>query len=183
MTKIQIASLSLKLMGIFSIIQAIPILRELSASFAFKNFVQENASPSFNYLLFGILISIFLLLILGACLIFFSDNLAKKIMKENNDKLLTDVSAKDIQSIAFSIVGLVMIVIAIPKLVQLGANLQALKSAGADSSKGSISVGTWVYSIGIAVQFVIGIVLFFGAKGLSGIWHSLQKIRPMKDMK
>jgi hypothetical protein len=53
-----------------------------------------------------------------------------------------------------------MIVIAIPHLVQLAANYQALKSAKEEIIKQKISVATWAYSIGLAVQFVIGLLLF-----------------------
>jgi uncharacterized membrane protein len=187
MSSHQIASLSLKLIGIFSIIQSIPILKSLSEVFAFRNskiFMQQgNDYLEVNYLFIGIITSFSLLLLLGIGLIIFSRGLSKKMVTDDVIKdSSSELSAKNIQSIAFSVVGLVMIVIAIPKLVQLGANLQALKSAGVNSTKETISIGTLVYSISIGVQFIIGILLFVGAKGLSGIWHSLQKMRPMKNV-
>ncbi len=187
MTGTQIASLSLKLIGIFSIIQAIPILKSLSEFFVFKDsnfFTPENTPPSYNYLLIGILTSFLLLLILGACLIIFSERLAKKIIKENEDKkTLTDLSVKDIQAIAFSVIGVVMIVIAIPKLIQIGTNIQVLNQAGDEVPTRGISAGTWAYAIGLTVQSIIGLLLFFGARGLSSIWYFFQKIRPLKDIK
>ncbi len=187
MTKLQLASLSLKFAGIFSIIQAIPILKSLSEVFAFRNskiFMQQgNDYLEVNYLLVGIITSFSLLLLLGIGLIIFSRGLSKKMVTDDEIKdSSSELSAKNIQSIAFSVVGLVMIVIAIPKLVQLGANIQALKSAGADSLKENVSIGTWVYSIGIGVQFIIGILLFVGARGLSSLWYSIQKIRPLENI-
>ena len=185
MTRIQIASLSLKLIGIFSFIQAIPILRELSIAFAFKenNFImQDKTDQAFNYLLFGVLTSIILLLILGTCLIIFSDKLAEKIMKGNSETLLTDISARDIQSIAFSVVGVVLIVLAIPQIVQLGVNIQVLKQAGDDVPTRNVLAGTWAHAIGLIIQSVIGLLLFFGSRGLSSLWYSFQSTRPMKNI-
>jgi hypothetical protein len=104
------------------------------------------------------------------------------IADEESEKSLTELSAKNIQSIAFSVVGLIMIVIAIPHIAQFAANLQALKNAGAETMKRSISIGTWAYSIGILIQFILGIILFLGARGLSSLWYFFQKLRPMKDI-
>ncbi|MBI4681094.1 MAG: hypothetical protein HY753_07840 [Nitrospirae bacterium] len=185
MIRIQIASLSLKLIGIFSIIQAIPILKELSAAFAFKKsnlFISEAAPPTFNYLLLGILTSIILLLILGTCLIIFSDKLAEKIMKGNSETLLTDISARDIQLIAFSVVGVVLIVLAIPQIVQLGVNIQVLKQAGDDLPIKNVLASTWAHAIGLTIQTIIGLLLFFGSRGLSSLWYSFQSTRPMKNI-
>ncbi|HUN55588.1 MAG TPA: hypothetical protein VMU29_10575 [Smithella sp.] len=184
MNQNQIASLSLKLLGIFSIIEAIPFLRELTQVFAWRDseVVMNNGQTRTDLLLIGILVSFGLLLVVGACLIIFSRYLAKQMIV--NDEIIVgtnELTAKNIQSIAFSVVGIVMIVIAIPHLIQLAANLQAIKSAGSEAVKQHITIGTWAYSTGITVQFFIGILLFFGGRGLSSIWYFFQKSRPMKE--
>lgn len=185
MTQKQIAALSLKLLGIFSIIEAIPLLREFSQVFAWRGskIEMESGPLHTDLLLIGIMISFGLLMIIGLCLIGFSGAIAKR-MVDNKEiaSAMTELTAKNIQSVAFSIIGLVLIVIAIPHLVQLIANLQALKSAKAESVKESIAIGTWAYSIGLTVQFIIGIVLFLGGRGLSSLWFLIQRMRPMKDM-
>jgi len=133
MTQNQIASLSLKLLGIYSIIQSIPLLKGISAVFAWRGSNMEMIAGGLrpDVLLFGILVSIGLLFLGGLCLIIFSDAFAKKMVqtKELSDST-TELSARNIQAIAFSVVGLVMVVIAIPHLVQLAANLSAMKLAG-----------------------------------------------------
>jgi hypothetical protein len=186
MTGSQIASLSLKLMGIFSIIQAVPILKDLSSYFLFKgsNFMApDKMLPNYNYLLIGILTSSCLLILLGMYLIIYSDSLGKKIIKESNDTIIsTDLSAKDLQAIAFSVIGVVMIVMAIPHLVKIATNIQALKMAGDEYSGKSVTAGTWAYAIGLSVQVVIGLLLFFGSRGLSSLWYFFQKTRPLKDV-
>jgi hypothetical protein len=185
MNQKQIASLSLKLLGIYSIIEAIPLLRELSGVFAFRGSgIQMEGGPiQTDVLLIGILIPFGLLLLVGFCLIIFSKSFAARMtLKDEIITETTELTARNIQSIAFSVVGLVMIVFAIPHLVQLAANLQAFKSAGSEMLKEQISIGTWAYSIGIAVQFIIGLLLFIGGRGLSSIWHFFQKLRPMKEI-
>lgn len=185
MTKHQIASLSLKLLGIYSIIEAIPLLKELSQVFAWRGskLEMEGGFPNSDILLLGIMLSVGLLLVIGLCLIIFSKALASKMVTSQElEDPTAELTAKDIQSIAFSVVGLVLIVFAVPHLVNIAMNLQALKNVGVDSAKHNIAIGTWAYSIGIAVQFIIGILLFLGGSGLSSIWHSIQKIRPMKNI-
>ncbi len=185
MTQNQIASLSLRLLGLYSIIESIPLLRELWQVFAWRGskIEMESGPLHTDLMLIGILTSFALLLLVGLCLIFFSNSLAKKMTTEEEIvNETTKLTAKNIQGIAFSIVGLVMIVIAIPHLAQLAANLQALKSAKEEMIKQKISIGTWAYSIGLAVQFIVGLLLFLGGRGLSTIWYFFQKLRPMKDM-
>jgi hypothetical protein len=179
MNQHQIASLSLKLLGIYAIIEAILLLRELSQVFAWRGSTVQMESGPFqtNLILLGILVSFSLLLFFGLFLIFFSNSLAKRMSSKNEViSESTELTPKNIQSIAFSVVGLVMIVIAIPDLVQLAANLEGLKSAGSEAIKKDISIGTWVYSIGLAVQFIIGVLLFLGARGLASCWYFFQKL-------
>ena len=186
MTSTQIASLSLKLMGIFSIIQSVPFLKSLSEYFIYKDmnvFQPENSPPNYQFLLIGILSTIGLLLLLGTCLIIYSESLAKRITKDNEGKKIsTDLTAKDMQAVAFSVIGIVMIVIAIPQLVKIATNIQALKMAGDEYPGKSVTAGTWAYAIGLSVQVVIGLLLFFGSRGLSSLWYFFQKTRPLRDV-
>jgi hypothetical protein len=185
MNQKQIASLSLKLLGIYSIIEAIPLFRELSTVFAWRGSkIKMNSGPMHTGLLLsGILASVGLLLLVGVCLILFSKSFAK-LMTTKDEQMAdtTDITARSIQSIAFSVVGLVMIVMSIPHLVQIAANLEALRNFGSETMSRGISIGTWTYSIGIAVQFIIGLLLFFGGRGLSSLWYFFQKLRPMKEI-
>lgn len=188
MNSIQIASLAFKLAGIFSIIQVIPLLQHLFAVFAYKNSPMFETStgqayPGF-YLLIGIIASITLLIVLGIILLACSSNFARKMSanEQGTSTPETELTSRNIQSIAFSVIGVVLIVLAIPKLVQLGANIQALASAGDEAPTKSISAGTWAYSIGLAVQMVVGFLLFFGGRGLSSLWFFLQKARPLSKM-
>ena len=184
MTPIQIAILSLRLLAILTIIETIPYLKSLTEAFAWQGMTLAG-DRQFNtdLILFGTILSLVLQFAIGLFLYAYAKGLAKRmIADEESDKSLTELSAKNIQSIAFSVVGLIMIVIAIPHIAQFAANLQALKNAGAETMKRSISIGTWAYSVGILIQFTLGIILFLGARGLSSLWYFFQKLRPMKDI-
>jgi hypothetical protein len=188
MNNIQIASLAFKLAGIFSIIQAIPLLREISEVLALKNspiFETTNgqAYPS-NFIFIGIIASISLLILFGLILLCFSDTFSIKMFGKDNSPPTpeSEITAKNIQTMAFSIVGVILVVVAIPKIVQVGANIQALVNAGDGAPTRNISAGTWAYSIGMTVQMLVGILLFVGSKGLSSLWYFLQKSRPMSKM-
>src|SRR4030042_6265317 len=107
MTQNQIASLSLKLLGIYSIIEAIPILRELSQVFAWRGskIEMESGPLHTDLLLIGIMTSVGLLLLIGICLLFFSETLAKRmITEEERINEATELTARNIQAIAFSVV-------------------------------------------------------------------------------
>jgi hypothetical protein len=188
MNNIQIASLAFKLAGIFSISQAIPLLRQISEVIALKNspFFDSSFGQAFpgNYIFTGIIASISLLILFGFILLFFSNTFSRKMFPQGSSPSTpeTEITAKNIQAVAFSVVGVILIVIAIPKLVQIGANIQALANAGDGDPVRSISIGTWAYSIGLTVQMFIGILLFLGARGLSTLWYFSQKIRPMSKM-
>jgi len=171
----QISSLSLKIAGIYSIIQALPLMQHLLTPFA----MQSDEMPYLNFLFIGAILPILLLLTLGFCLIFFSDKLTKRMNFGNESSITAGVSLKDIQVMAFSIVGIIMIVLAIPKLVQIGVNINALKQIGNEAPLKRITISTWAYTIGLLVQLIFGLLLFFGAKGLSALWYYLQQFRPM----
>jgi hypothetical protein len=178
MAQNKIASLALKLLGIYTIIETIPLLKDLAEVFAWRGSKIEMVSREINtnLIFIGILATGGVLILTGLCLIRFSNALAKKMVDKNEiNNSMTELSAKNIQSIAFSFVGLVMVVLAIPHLVQIAANLQALKMAGSETIKQNISIGTWAYSIGLAAQFIVGLLLFFGGKGLSTLWFKLKK--------
>ncbi len=191
----QITSLSLKLAGIYSIITAIPLLKVFTEYSMMKRtmsgFMREMGSagnsPNEIYLLIGALLPFVLLIGLGVYLIKNSNAIAGKIGDndddDDDDDAHENVTAKEMQSIALSIVGVVFVIIAIPKLVQSGINIQAQKSVANGMMSGNIASSTWAYIVGLIVQTVVGSALFLGSNGLASLWESFQKSRAMGDVK
>lgn len=182
----QIASLSLKILGIYSLIQTISLLRGLSTVLAMLGSPVKaggGGEPNTNIMLVGVLVSIGLLLLTGLCLIIFSKVLSKQmVIKDEDNGSTTELSARNIQAISFSVVGLVMVVLAIPHIVQLAATLEAMKSVSSEMVRRSISISSWTYNVALGAQFIAGILLFLGGRGLSTFWFSVQRMRPMKDV-
>jgi len=175
MTPIQIASLALKLLGVYAIIQSLPILGAFPGMFAFDD---DNVNKLYMFL--GSILPCILLFGVGSLLILSSNKLAKKMMGTNDLNTSTSqLSGRNVQTIAFSVLGVALIAWAIPELSKIFANIQLLKNAGDEFPTKGMDIGNKVYAIGLSIQFVVGLVLFFGAKGLSSIWFFLQKIQPM----
>ncbi len=89
------------------------------------------------------------------------------------------VSTHNIQELAFSVVGIILLVIAIPKLFQISSYIYTSKN----TLIGSFMAGTMIYAIVLIVQCILGIGLFLGGKGLATFWHFLQRTRAMDDTK
>jgi hypothetical protein len=173
MSLIQISSLALKLLGIYAIIQALPTLGTFPSMFAF-------ADGDKGYMFLGSILPFILLFGAGVFLILSSNKLASKMMVGDEINIpTTQLTGRNVQTIAFSILGIAMIAWAIPEFSKIFANIQLLKNAGDEFPRKSIGIGTQVYAIGLSIQCVVGLLLFFGAKGLSSIWFFLQKTRPM----
>ena len=83
MTQSQIASLSLKLIGIYSIIEAVPFLESLTEVFAWRGSeitrIQGGPFDS-DFLLIGTLLAFFLQLVIGFSLLFFSGPFSHKMV-------------------------------------------------------------------------------------------------------
>jgi len=105
-------------------------------------------------------------------LIAFSDKFANR-MTDLNEKEDSHqgMAFKDLQSIAFSVVGLVLLLLSLPKVAQIGWNIYAVKSAGDERNVAEIVRNTWSFALATGIQFIIGFVLFIGAELFSTLWH------------
>lgn len=175
MDKKQIASLGCKFLGIYSIIQSIPLLGNVFQVFAFA---KDDSSFGVSLLL-SALLPFLMMAALGIGLLVFSDKFAQKMASANfSVNSHNSLSAKDLQSIAFSVVGLVMIALAIPKIFQIGWNVHALQSAGDQRDFQELLRQNWSFTLATGIQFLIGIFLFIGSELLSSGWHFI--IRRLK---
>ena len=111
----------------------------------------------------------------GIVLIVFSTQIARKMLPKDLPQPNVSLSTKDIQSIAFSVVGLLMIVLAFPKIVQIIMNVHALKTAGDERTVSELIANTWAYVTATGIQFIIGIFLFIGSELMSSGWHFVVK--------
>lgn len=172
MDKTQIASLGCKFLGIYSLLQSIPLLGNVLQVLAF---VKEEASFGVGLFL-SALLPFLLMAVLGFALLIFSKKFAQKMVSEDIEKgAASSLSSKEIQSIAFSVVGLVLIVLAIPKIFQIGWYIHSLQSAGDQRNTQDLLMRNWSFTLATGIQFLIGIFLFIGSELLSSGWHFIIK--------
>ena len=171
MDKIIVASLASKFLGIYALIQSIPLFGSISQLVAFG---KDDPSLTFNLIL-ATIIPALLMASSGIVLFTFSNKIARKMLPEEQDQTKGSLSTKDIQSIAFSIVGLLMIMLAFPKIIQIFGNIYALKTAGDERNVSELISNTWAFATATGVQFIIGIFLFIGSELLSSGWHFIVK--------
>lgn len=171
MTNQQIASLSLKILGIYSIILAVPMIGNLINAFGFPaNGIMERTT-----IVLSVAITFVLQFGTGLYLIYFGDIIAIKIMpKADTIDSNSALNSRDIQAMAFSIIGVVLIVVTIPKLFQLGANIYAIqRSADSMQAEYKFERDTIAFGVNILCRFILGVLLFITGDSLSNIWHKI----------
>lgn len=172
MDKKQIASLGCKFLAIYSIIQSIVLL---GSALQISAFAKDD--PSFGVVLLLFTFFPFLIMAaLGISLLVFSNRFAQMMVPANSGLITeTGLSSKEVQSIAFSVVGLVMLALAIPKILQIGWNVYALQSAGDQRTTQELLQRNWSFTLATGIQFLIGFFLFIGSELLSSAWHFIIK--------
>jgi len=166
-----IASLASKFIGIYALIQSIPLFGTISQLSAFA---KEDPSFSFS-LVIATVIPALLMASAGVALIIFSNQISRKMLPKDLPQTNVSISTKEIQTIAFSIVGLLMIVLAFPKIVQIIVSIHALKTAGDERRISELIANTWAFATATGIQFIIGVFLFIGSELLSSGWHVIVK--------
>ena len=162
-TKQNIASLALKLLGIYSFIQAIPYVGSMISSFSLS-----TGLGTIKLYFLGGLTTCILHVLIGCVLFIFGH----KIIQDNdttteNIASSTDITFLDLQSIAFSVVGIVIIIFAIPKLILTAGSFIAAQTVTEEWRQHKFFIDGISGSIGMFLQILLGLGLLFGAKGLS----------------
>jgi hypothetical protein len=167
-----IASLGCKFLGIYALIQAIPLFGQIFQMYAFA-----KDEPAFGIAIVLSTSIPFLLMVTTAIVLFlYSNRIAEKIIAAQKDgPTNNNISSRELQSIAFSIVGLVLLLMAFPKVVQIGWNIYSIKSIGDERTVAEILRKTWSFALSTGVQFVIGAILFIGSELISSLWHKAIK--------
>ena len=113
-----------------------------------------------------------ILLLLGFCAFLWlgTGYLARLMVPAPEEKALgTPLSAEDFQVIAFSVVGLLLVAKALPDAASTAWRYAQLP----DSPGGWLRAELPMHLIRLGLQFTIGLGLFFGARGLVGMWRRL----------
>jgi hypothetical protein len=164
MTKKHILSLSLKILGIYAMINSIYLIGGVIQSFGF---IEEQRTMS-QYIFIGSLVTFLLLNLTGSFLIFMSNKIAKDPDTDaDRTYSVNSIRFSDLQELSYSIVGIFILITAIPSLFRLCGNIFV--------SEKHIFLSTIASGIGVGVQIIVGLWLFIGSKGFVKLWQKLRQ--------
>lgn len=179
MTKREIASLALKLLGIYCLIQALTFLAGV------LNLVGLNAAKmdlSWSLLVVAGVLPILGYLLAGFVLLAFGDRVSEKLMHE--DKVagarVSKITTREVQTLAFSVVGIYVIATSLPDLASLLWSIAFYYRKGGPELARAGAENVWQSAIQVVVEFAVGAGLFLGSRGVSSLWFFLQKARGPK---
>lgn len=151
MNKREVASLACKFLGIYIFIQGI--------SWGVSALTYTLNNPDQKQI--GGIVAGISLLIFGIILWFVSDGIAALITKgkTGDGKASSGIKASELQHIAFTVLGLYLIANAIPRIVSYFTSVSMMFFK---PSKVKILLDC----LGLVAPIIIGLIIFFGAKGL-----------------
>lgn len=170
MTKYEVSTLCMKLLGIYCFIQAVPLLQQLVIFIGMANSeVKTSFSP---VLVIGTLLPLCILVGVGCSLLCGSKALAKRLVgapavEDTQDGFV----AAYVQAVAFAAVGVFVFSLAVPKLIQIAVNIHALRHNEALTQEQRSLLYSLPQIIGVVAQIALGVGLFLGATGLARLWR------------
>jgi hypothetical protein len=176
MTKYEIASLAYKLAGIFAIALAITIFPLMGEVF---NIIALGSLGALVNLLMGaaLVVPFGLMLLLGIALILRSQLFAERTFQSSDEADARKCTTRDAQSLAFSVVGIVLVGFAIPALVSALLRYYDVSQTAFVADGSSVQRQLLPQIIGPSIQALFGIGLFLGSNTVSDIWHRLRESR------
>jgi hypothetical protein len=172
MTKRGIASLTIKLMGVFILLKSIGYF-PMSLGGLYYAF-QESQESILRILLLVLMIVGMAGISLGFSIlvIIFSDRIAARLIKDDGlaEMAANPMSKSDVMAIAISCIGLYFIVAAVPTLISGLINVALYMNRSIPSMRYTI-IRTLVIP---AVQIGLGIWLFAGSKGIVKLWKKIR---------
>lgn len=169
MTSRNIAVLAFKVLALLAVLMAIgPGARVLPTMVV--NWPYDSQGGSLLLLVASLLAPIVLPLVLGGALWYRADALAQRLFTEPSTA--TPPSIEALQVLAFSVIGLFILGLAIPDLTKLAYYYWQLSTPGGVQIGGDIERRAAL--IETLVQVVLGFWLLFGATGVANL---LRKVR------
>jgi hypothetical protein len=174
----QLATLVLRLIGVYTLVEAIPLL---AINLTSAVFIGEPTSSGPSRATFGawlILPAVFRIMI-GIFLLMRAEALAQKLTpQEVSDKDFTPVSFEQVQVLAFAVVGVLIFAEALSQLFNnLFSILVSLNQIITKNDAYHSQAYNWrtlLTAVGALAKAVLGLWMFFGARGFSNFWRSLR---------
>jgi hypothetical protein len=169
MTKQELSQIALKILGIYALLESIQLLSGVFSVFA----IPGDAPLIKSFVVLSIIVPFLILLWAGIYLILRSEKITSKYFPVGS---IGNISLKgsQIQAIAFSIIGAVLIVTTIPKLSQLGFNIYSLMSRADElGTKFQLERDTLGFGINLLCKFILGVLLFISGDSIANLWRRI----------
>lgn len=174
MTKHELASFALRLLGIYAIIESLPLFQFLG-SLAYTLRSNRNEPVVEFWAIVGMLIPLLLMAAAGAVLLVFSRDLAPRLVGEDKPLGIPSVlTGRDVQAIGFSVVAVLIFLRAIPQIGQAVWIGFYTSSGGFGGPGGRMVQDILRYGIPAVIQLALAVVLFLQARGLADSWHRIR---------
>jgi hypothetical protein len=177
MTKREIASLVIKLMGVFILLKTIGYApMAFSVLFTVGRAGWNTGFATAALQVVGGLFLMGLALGWAVLIIVLSDKFARWLIKEDKPLEMTNsMNKEEVMVIAISCIGLYFTVAAIPSIIFQLSNFLSLRRAGTDySAYWSGGFHRMLTLIAPVVQIALGLWLFAGSKGIVKLWKKIR---------
>jgi len=177
MTKREIASLVLKLMGVFILLKTIGYVPTVFGVLFTTGRYNSNAGfASLALQVMGMLLLLAFALGWAVLIIVLSDKFAKWLIKEDKSlEIAHPISKEDVMVVAVSCIGLYLIVAAIPSIMHHLYNFLLLHRPDGNYppywSGGFSRILTLISPL---VQIALGVWLFSGSRGIVKLWKRIR---------
>ncbi|HEX7469793.1 MAG TPA: hypothetical protein VF437_03525 [Verrucomicrobiae bacterium] len=174
----QLATLTLRLMGIYCLIQSVPILGMFGTVIVYA---QHSDGGSTTSALVASLLPGVCMLVIGVLLICFATPWGEKLTPPvTTDASVSPISFEQVQLLAFALTGLLIFADALPQLFNSISDLMSWVTAGKDDWQRQGTYRAYSFregtaAIGTVLKAVLGFILFFRARGFANFWRSLRQ--------
>ena len=169
----ELGSFGIKLLGVYALIKSLPLIQHLSILLGMRVTGEDDASRFmiiYTCQALPFLLILFLSIILMTC----SRGIARILFREDIEINLGESGSwRDLQSICFSCVAVLIFLQAMPRIGEVVINLWYLQTQQ-DMRRSYLIPRMWHHGISAVIQCVLAVVLFFGARGLANVWHRIQ---------
>ncbi len=175
MTKRELAAFALKLLGIYAIIHSLPLLPYISLMLRMLRLGSDEIYRKL-WMYLSMSVPFALMAAIAVVLLTCSRGLASVLVKEDGPAGLgTSLHPQEIQAVGFSVVAVLVFLLAMPKLVQFIMSFWYIQSAAKfEGARPRLIINVWESGLSVAVQLTIAILLFFRSRGLTNFWRRIQ---------
>jgi len=178
MKKLDVFEISLKLVALYLLVKLIPMFEYILVSIVSAQSLSE-VGFSEKTLLIGNIIPFLTIAIIGILLIKYSYPISKWLCGRNpNDQISANLSKESLQEIAFSITGLLILVMSIIPFTQAINGLSFIKTQAQTIPSHLMAEGTMeqakIAVFGEGFKILLGLLLFCGSRFVSKLWKKVQ---------